>query len=64
MPVTTPPEDIDAIVELLLLHDPPGGVPLSVVVKPAQTLIVPVIEVGNGLTVTTTLVVHPVTGNV
>ena len=36
---------------LLLLHEPPAGVLLSVVVRPAQTLSVPVIVVGNALTV-------------
>jgi hypothetical protein len=47
MPV---PEPTDATAELLLLHVPPPA-SVSALVEPAQTLIVPVMEEGSGLTV-------------
>jgi len=37
MPVTIPPEVIEAIVGLLLNHVPPEGVPVSVMELPTQT---------------------------
>ena len=59
-PVTTPlPDPMDTLA-LLLVHVPPAGVEFNVLVNPAQTANVPVIPVGKGLTVTTTVVIHPV----
>ena len=61
MPVTTPVEGpIVAIAVVLLLQVPPPVASLKVVVKPAQTLVFPVIGDGSGLTVTTTIAVQPV----
>ena len=58
-PVTMPvDEPIVAMPVLPLVHVPPPA-SLSVVVKPAQTTAVPVIEDGNGLTVTTTVAIQP-----
>ena len=48
-PVTTPATTVEWL--LLLVHDPPPSTSLSVVVRPVQTLVVPAIAVGNGLTV-------------
>jgi len=51
-PVTTPVLDpTDPIAVLLLLHVPPGVVELKTVVNPVQTVAVPVIAAGSGLTV-------------
>src|ERR1043165_8763955 len=47
---------------LLLLHVPPIVALLSVRVPPTHTLKVPVIAAGNGDTVTTAVVKHPVAG--
>ena len=52
-PVTTPVVGDMVALPLLLLHVPPAGVEFKVVVKPTQTLVVPVIVVGFGFTVTT-----------
>ena len=60
MPVTTPVLFTVAAVVLLLLHAPRGLASLSAVVKPAHTLVVPVIADGNGLTVTCVVVWQPV----
>lgn len=43
---------------LLLVHNPPPA-SLSVVIEPAHTSAVPLIDDGDGLTVTTVVVVHP-----
>ena len=60
-PVTTPlPDPTVATATLLLLHVPPGTASAKLDVKPWQTLIVPVIAEGSGLTITTAVVVHPV----
>jgi len=62
-PVTMPVvEPIVAIVVLLLLQVPPPA-SLKVVVSPEHTFRVPRIAVGNGSTVTTAVMIHPV-GNV
>ena|ERR1043165_2853550 len=46
-PVTMPePEPTIAIVPLLLIHVPPEVLPVSVVVRPAQTVLVPDMEDG------------------
>ena len=60
-PVTTPVEGLTvAIVEVLLVHVPLPVASLNVVVKPTQTVSVPVIDAGNGLTVTTLVAIQPV----
>ena len=52
-PYTTPVVALTlAIAGALLLHVPPDGVLLSVVVLPRHAINVPVIVVGNGVTVT------------
>jgi hypothetical protein len=62
--VTIPEEDpIAAFVTSLLLHLPPPGRSLSVVVAPAQIVVVPVIEEGSGLMVSALVAKQPV-GNV
>ena len=54
LPVVTPSaEPMVATVVLLLLHVPPDGELLSAVVDPWQTVVVPVIEPEEELTVTT-----------
>ena len=59
-PVTIPvDEPIIAIPVLPLAHVPPPA-SLKVVVKPTHTVAVPVIDEGNGLNVTTIVVIHPV----
>ena len=62
-PVMTPVPDAVAIAVLLLLHVPPATVLESVVVNPTQTLLVPVMDAGIGLTVTLVTEVQPA-GNV
>ena len=55
-PVTTPvPEPIVATAEVTLVHVPPDGDELNVVVAPVQTLSDPVITEGAALTVTVTV---------
>ena len=58
-PKTLPVEPTVATVISLLLHVPPPASD-KVVVNPEQTLRLPSIAVGNGLTVTTAVVIHPV----
>ena len=61
-PVTTPvPEPTVALLVLLLLQVPPVVASVNAVVKPAHTLVVPVIEAGNGFTVTVIVGVLPET---
>ena len=60
-PVTTPvPETIVASVVLPLVQVPPVVGSLNVVVAPAQTLVVPVIADGKGLTVMVIFTAQPV----
>ena len=60
-PVITPVEEpMVAIVVTPLVHVPPPVASLRVVVKPAQTVAIPVIDDGNGLTVTITVAKQPV----
>jgi hypothetical protein len=60
-PVTIPEEDPTvAIVVLLLLHTPPGGRQVKVIVLPAHRLVGPVIGPGFGLTVTVITDIQPV----
>jgi hypothetical protein len=58
-PVTTPPLDTAAIVASLLDQTPPGVTSVIVIVAPSQTLVEPMIvaTVGNGFTITITVVV-------
>ncbi len=62
-PVTVPAEEpVDitvAIVVLLLIHEPPGGVSLSSTLAPTHTVAGPVIGPGEELTVTTVVAVQP-----
>ena len=59
-PVTTPvPEPTVAIPMLPLVHVPPAGVEFNVVVKPVQTVAVPVMAVGVVFTVTACETKHP-----
>jgi hypothetical protein len=58
MPATTPLElPTEAMPVALLLHLPPDGLSLSVIVNPAHTLPGPVIVPGNGLMVTVVVLV-------
>ena len=60
-PVTTPVKDpMLAVPVELLLHVPPAVASVNVVVSPEQTLRVPSIAVGNGLTVTIVVITQPV----
>jgi len=59
-PVTTPDEDTEAIVAVLPDHVPPVVVEFSVDVLPEQMVVVPVIASGEGLTVITAVLTHPV----
>ena len=60
MPVTRPvAEPTVATAGLLLLHVPPGVADVSVVTAPIQTVDVPAIVAGSGLTVTTAVAIHP-----
>ena len=61
-PVTTPVPATTVALPLLLVHVPPAGVELSVVVNPIHTLFVPVIAVGLAFTVTGTVMIQPVDG--
>ena len=64
-PVTTPvPVPIVATAVLLLLHTPNGVVLARAVVALIHTLVVPVMDAGNGLTVTRDVMIHPVDGKV
>jgi len=63
-PVTNPKPAIEPCAGLLLVHVPPAGVELSVVVSPTHTLVVPVIADGFGLTVIGVVIRQPVDGNV
>ena len=59
-PDTTPVEDVTAATLLLpLVHVPPPTELLNVVVLPAHTLVVPVMEDGTPLTVRTTTLMQP-----
>lgn len=60
-PATTPPDgSIVPAAGLLLLQPPPGTASLNAVVAPWHTVADPMIPVGDTLTVTVLLVVHPV----
>lgn len=64
-PVTIPsPEPTVATGRLLLVHVPPDGDELSVVVDPTHSPAVPVIAPGIGFTVTSRVVEHPVDASV
>ena len=55
VPVTRPPDATEAVPAALLLHVPLPVASLNCVVEPSQTILVPVIATGNGLTVTPTV---------
>lgn len=60
-PVTTPVDEPMVATEvLLLLQVPPGVTSARVMVEPAQTAEGPVIVAGNGLTVSTAVLIQPV----
>ena len=59
-PVTIPDPEPTVALALLLLHVPVPVASLSVVVRPTQTFMVPVIAAGNGLIVTTVVLIQPV----
>ena len=59
MPPTVPELTV-AIPVLLLLHVPPVVASLNPVVPPSQTVVVPLIEDGNGLIVTVLVILQPV----
>ena len=64
-PVTIPVADPTlATAELLLVHTPGVATSLSVVAEPEHTAVVPSIPVGNGLTVSTAVLIQPVDNNV
>jgi hypothetical protein len=59
-PVAMPLGLTVATLPVLLAHVPPAVASASVVVRPAHTVIVPVMVAGNGLTVITVVVMQPV----
>ena len=60
-PVTIPDDEPTVATPTLpLVHVPPDGVLFNVVVRPAQTVNVPVTDVGNGLTVMVVAAIQPV----
>ena len=59
IPATIPVAEPTPTVRSELLHTPPP-VPYNVVVKPTQTLAIPIIGVGDAYTVTILVTVHPV----
>ena len=60
-PVITPVVDpIVAIAVLLLTHVPPAEASATVTEEPAQTVVIPVIADGNGLTVNEVDAIQPV----
>lgn len=62
IPPTTPVVAFTVPIEgLLLLHVPPAGVDVSVVVAPRHAMLIPVIAVGVGVTVTTAIELQPAT---
>jgi hypothetical protein len=62
-PLTTPEVAFtEATLGLLLLHAPPGIASLNVVVPPTQSVVIPVIALGNGLTVTDKVTMLPDNG--
>lgn len=60
-PVTSPPVEVTvALAVFVLVHVPPAGAPVRVVVEPMQVAPVPVMPVGSGLTENTDVRVQPV----
>jgi len=59
-PVTMPEVDTTVATDVaLLLHEPPAVLSASVIVKPVQTFVRPVITEGNGLEVTVVVTLQP-----
>ena len=63
-PVTMPVDEPTVALPLLASQVPPGVMSFSVVVCPTQTVLMPVIAAGSGLTVTTNVLRQPVEVNV
>ena len=59
-PLTVPPVPTVATEVLLLVHEPPDVASVRLVVPPAHTAVVPVIDDGAALTVTVTETLQPV----
>jgi hypothetical protein len=60
IPFTAPVSEPTVATEILLLdHEPPASALLNVVVEPTQTLVVPMLDGGRGLTVTVAIAVQP-----
>jgi len=59
-PVTIPEAEFTETFPLTALHEPPLVKSLSITDKPIQTVVVPVIAEGKGLTVSTEVDIHPV----
>ena len=58
-PLTTPAEPTVATLAAEVIHVPPAGAEVNVVVEPPQTVAVPVITSGNGVTVTVLVLTQP-----
>lgn len=59
-PYTVPILSTDAITTLVVVHVPPVVPSVKLIVDPTQTAVGPIIGTGNGFTVTTVEVKHPV----
>ena len=59
-PVTLPDVELTVALPLLLVHVPPVMASLSVVLRVVQTLVIPVIAAGTGLTVNDVVFIQPV----
>ena len=59
-PVTLPVVELAVALALLLVHVPPVTASLSVVLRPAHTVGVPVMVAGTGLTVKARVLMQPV----
>ncbi len=59
-PVTLPDVELTVALLLLLVHVPPVTASASVVLRAVQTLVIPVIAAGTGLTVNDVVFIQPV----
>ncbi len=57
---SVPPGPVTATTPLVAVHTPKGVMSLNTVRKPAQTVVIPVIGAGSGLTVTVVVAMQPV----
>ena len=62
-PVTSPVDEPIVMLVVLLLHTPPATPSVNCVVSPPHIVVLPVIAVGNGFTVTVVVMIQ-VVGNV